>query len=214
MGLLSKISDKTSFTGAAVRDLAINVLNYAQSNDESSFVVTGVSAGCGKTTLAIGLARAMAVFGKRVLLVESSPGTSVLAARLGLGKCRGISEYLRGKPLEKLTEECGKNVFVLTDGRDEDQLFNKKKTEELFKKCKSDFDIVLLDSIDATSPAFHILPSMKTLLLVVDGDADGSESINSSLSLLEDRGASIAGLILNRKRQYIPQSLMQFLKLN
>jgi len=214
VGLLSKITDKTSDTGAAVRDLAINVLNYGQSNDESSFVVTGLSRGCGKTTVSIGLAKAMAVFGKRVLLVESSNGTSVLASRLGLSQGRGISEYLRGKPLEKLTEKYEKNVFVLTDGREEDQLFNMKKTEELFSKCKSDFDIVLMDSINIASPAFHILPSMKTLLLVVDGESDGSHVLASSMRLVEDRGASLAGLILNRRRQYIPHSLMRFLKLN
>jgi len=216
MRLFNKNSGKSPDAGALLRDLAVNVLTYAESREERSFIVTGLSSGCGKTTVALGLAEAMTAFGKRVLLVESSPGRSVLAGKLGLGKGRGISEYLSGsgKPLSGLIEEHKKNFFILTDGREQDQLFSLKKTEELYDKCKSDFDIVLLDSINISSQAFHLPSSIKSLILVVNGESDSSGLLASSLASIEDRGAIVAGLVLNRHRQYIPDCLMRLLRLN
>ncbi len=214
MGLFSKRHEQTPNRDAAIRDLAVHLLTYAEREDERSFVVTGLSSGCGKTTVSLGLARAMAAFGKRVLLIESSPGRSAMREKFGLGQGRGISEYLCGKPLAELVSEQEKNFFILTDGREQDQLFSMKKTEELYGRCKDDFDIVLLDSMNISSPAFQFFPSMNALILVVNGESDGQDILASSLKSVEDRGARVAGLILNRQRQYVPECLMQALRLN
>ncbi len=205
--------NKQQDMGAAARDLAINLLTHAERSGQRAYLVTGVSSGCGTTFVSIELARAMAAFGKRVLLAEASPGRSVLAQRLGLARGNGVSEYLLGKPLDGLIEERGKNLFILTDGRRDDQLFSIKETEELYGKSKGEFDIVLMDSVNVSSPAFHIPSSMDGVILVVNGESDGHEALASSIKEVEDTGARVAGLILNRQRQFIPDCLMQVLGL-
>jgi MinD-like ATPase involved in chromosome partitioning or flagellar assembly len=214
MGLLEKLQGKAPDMGRALRDLAINLLTHGAKSGEKAYVVTGVSTGCGKTSVSIGLARTIAGLGSRVLLVESSPGPSVLSERLGLGRASGVSEYLGGRPLGELIVEKEKNFYALSDGRRYDQLFSVKEMEELYAACKEDHDIVLVDSVNLTSPAFQIYPSMDGVILVVNGESDRQEKIISSIRDLQESGAHVAGLILNRHRQFIPDCLMQALGLD
>jgi len=214
MGLLEKLQGKTPDMGLALRDLAINLLSHGARSGEKAYILTGVSRGCGKTSVSIGLARTIAGLGSRVLLVESSPGPSVLAERLGLGSASGVSEYLGGKPLDDLIVEKEKNFYALSDGRRYDQLFSVKEMEGLYAACKDAYDVVLVDSVNLASPAFQIHPPMDGVILVVSGESDRQENIISSIRDLQESGADVAGLILNRHRQFIPDCLMQALGLD
>ncbi len=214
MGLLEKLQGKRPEMGPALRELAINLLSHGARSSQKAFIVTGVSAGCGKTSVSIGLARTIAGLGSRVLLTESCPGPSVLAERLGLGNAAGVSEYLGGRPLGELAAEKERNLFVLADGRRYDQLFAVKEMEELYARCREEYDIVLVDSVSLTSAAFQTHPSLDGVILVVDGESDRQETIRSAISDLQESGAQVAGLILNRHRQYIPDCLMQALGLD
>jgi len=78
----------------AIHKLAGTVLLRAQSGALHSILVTSADTGEGKSTLALALARVLALRGERVLLVEADLRRPRLAQTLGLGAGPGLAEVL------------------------------------------------------------------------------------------------------------------------
>lgn len=94
-----------SLVDEAGRRLRTNVDHLAQSRPLQSVAVTSATAGEGKSTAALLLAKAWAESGHTVLLLEADLRHPELALEIGLAKTTGLSNVLSGQlPLDKVIQ--------------------------------------------------------------------------------------------------------------
>jgi len=127
----------------------------AGSASVKTVLVTSAVSGEGKTTVALGLARAVADTGSRVILVEADLRHPSLSGRLGLnyeGRAGLAAALLGGQdPVDLLTNspDDPKNLKVLTVGQTSSHavdLLSSSHLAEAFARLASDADLVVIDS--------------------------------------------------------------------
>jgi capsular exopolysaccharide synthesis family protein len=117
-----------------------------------SLVVSSAEAGDGKTTIALHLAKAAALMGQRVLLVDANLQQPQIHTRLGLPNAQGLSNILvenlepkdliQRSPLED-------NLFVLTAGQllpNSTSLLASTRMPYLIEQFQTVFDLVIYDT--------------------------------------------------------------------
>lgn len=162
-----------------------------------SVVVTSASAGDGKSTVALNLAKADAGVGKKVLLIEADVRRPRLAGLLGLQSTTGLTEFLADPDasLADVTHQVpvgqrqngggsGNTLDVMVAGRVPDnpsELINSERMRALIREAEASYDLVVLDTPPVSMVADSIpLMSEVTAVIVVgrvgritSSDADG-----------------------------------------
>lgn len=128
-----------------------------------TIAIASPAGGVGKTTLAHAIAVAAAEFGKKTLLIDLDPGSS-LTFRLGLENPRvTITDFLTGTKLlsEQLTATSERFDFIAADSRLTSTL-DESAFALLLGNLPKDYDLVILD----TAPS--LTQSLKLALSVAD----------------------------------------------
>ena len=131
--------------------------------------VTSASGGEGKTTTALGLSRAIAASGRRVLLIDADMRSGALNRHINLPLGSGFEAILTGAAdLAQIGSLVRRdplsNVFVLANSGNSttppDVLFGGAAFDRLLRAARSTFDVIVLDMAAATCPAdlAHVLP--------------------------------------------------------
>jgi capsular exopolysaccharide synthesis family protein len=134
----------------------------------TSVGITSARPNEGKTTLAISLARASAMAGSRVLLVDADLRHASVSTMLGLPRQGGLAEVLRGTMAldDAVLADGASGMFVLVagiavDGRQD--LFGAAAVAALLEDAAKRFDLVIFD----TAPALAVSDA-RLLLRQVD----------------------------------------------
>jgi capsular exopolysaccharide synthesis family protein len=167
--------------------------------------ITAARPGEGKTTLTIGLARALAASGLRVLAVDGDIRQPSFDACFGIGGALGLTDYLAGLvPLEEviLSDELSalKVMAAGTQAKPALSLFLSPALGDCLGLLRAQFDVVLLD----VPPAFalaegRVLARLAdcALLCVRWGDTPRRVVIGAA-QLLAESGVQLAGAALTR----------------
>ncbi len=172
-----------------------------------SLLVTSASDGDGKTTVAAGLAVAIARAGKKVLLVDADYRHPSLGAMLGCGGDRGLSQVLSG-------QESSDGVIVRTRTEGLDFLDSGPRppnpADLLNSQALADVLLILTDRYDRVvvdAPSVLALPDARILGAMVDATvlvARVSKATRGAMVRSRDAllsvGARIAGLVINDAR--------------
>jgi len=153
------------------------VLRKVASEGHRVIMVSSATSGEGKSTLAEQLSRSLAESGHRTLLIDFDLRRPVLHQRFGVALEAGASDVLRQGADLKLTarQTESPNLFLLTAGKIRGSLLQEAQNgtlEAFFKECRSEFEIVVVDS----SP----------LLPVVDGRLVGQFADGAILTVAKD----------------------------
>lgn len=168
-------------------------------------IVTSPSPGEGKTTLASGLARSLAVEGKRVLLIDGDMRRPRVHTALGLREGAGLSDVLRGKTdlADAVVVDAATQLDVLTSGRSKESpiaLLRSDRLVGLMAEARMHYDVVIVD----TPP---LLPVADARLLARVGDAviltirwghTTRQAATLALRYLATVGTSLAGVVIGR----------------
>jgi len=98
----------------AFRDLRTNLL-FASGNVRS-IVLTSPQGSHGKTTIAFGLAATLARTGTRTLLIDADLRKGRMPEMLGIPATPGLSEVLRGTPVEEVVQHTSLDTLDLLPG--------------------------------------------------------------------------------------------------
>jgi len=159
----------------------------------------------GKSMISVNLAVAMAMEGKRVLLIDADMRCPSLHRLMGVSSDVGLSSVLTGTArLEKAVFRTKThNVFCLPSGPippNPTELLNSKTCRELFRAVADVFDVVLVDCPPAAglSDVQVISGLVDGMLLVASMNQTLRPCLDIAIRTLVQARAPLVGLVLNR----------------
>lgn len=204
---LESLTDASSFVGEELRLLASKVQDIRRERGITCLALTSTLPSEGKSSVAVGLAGALAREpGRRILLIEADVRRPSLTKTLGLPKAGGLSEWLNGGldyvPV-RLVEPGG--FFLLVAGKTElerPELLGSPRMDALLRAARGLFDFVLLDAMPVLPVADAVLMQdlVDGFLLVVRSRQTRRDAIQDALARL--RSDRVIGVVLNDHREY------------
>jgi len=203
--------------GDFLRELGIlrNSLDAALGDVRRPVVLfAGAVAGEGATTLATAYARLLALErSRRVLLVELNARRPAMGERLGLEPGEGIAQYLtEARPLSSVVQRLADTpgLDVITAGGSDAvkiQLNLERRFDKLLEEARRAYDAVVLDAAPVTtSPETPPLAErVDGVVLVVQTGRTKREVVQRALGILGQFEKTFLGVVLNRKKYYIPE---------
>lgn len=170
-------------------------------------LVTGATAGEGKTSTACNLAVVMAESGERVLLLDGDLRRPSVAKLTQLVGSVGLTDVLVGSAtIEEAVQPLGAvGVDVLTAGTvppDAGKLASSPQVGALLAEARTQYDIIVIDTApvlavaDATAMALH----SDGVLLVARVTKLKKQALHKALDNLETAGNRLYGIVLNDVR--------------
>lgn len=192
------------FAENAFKTLATNIRYASVDHEIATIVVTSSVANEGKSTVAIGLARALAQSGRRVLLVDCDMRRRSLAGMLGVHSLYGIYAVLSG-------EATIEDAVLATHTRGLDFLdcephipnpvdvLSSKRFRKLITDLQARYNTVIMDTppLGAFVDAAVASESADGTVLVARQNFVKREELRSSYDQLRKANANILGIIMN-----------------
>lgn len=203
------------------RRVLVKLLYPADHSAEvKSLLVTSPTRGDGKTSVSCNLAIAMAQANRRVLLVDLSSRRPEIERVFSMESGPGLSEVLSGErePAECLRTSTIDGLSILGPGERPQRLAGQLASREMLRFlewAEDNFDHVILDSppILLISDGKLLAPVVDGALVVVGAGSSTVGMVQRCLRDLEQVGANVAGVILNKQKMMRGGYLRENLKL-
>jgi polysaccharide biosynthesis transport protein len=171
----------------------------------NSLLVTSTIPGEGKSITAANLAVAMAIDGRRVILVDADLRRPTVHVKFGTQQSPGLTNVLVGHTAleEALRETSIPNLQLLTAGPlppNPAELLNSEPMQQLHQQLKELVDVVIFDSPPclATADAQVMAASVDGVLYVIQFGETKKSGIRHAVELLQQAHANILGVIFNK----------------
>jgi capsular exopolysaccharide synthesis family protein len=198
------LEDGDSDVAETLRALRINLLAAAQGGHATTLLITSPSAGDGKTTLAVALARLCAADGMRVLLLETDMRRPRIAATLGATRPRGsIEAVLTGRATMRdaihVDEESGLHC-LLSDysASNPQQLIESAAFNTMVEQARDEYQLVVLDSPPIMRVADAVVLSSYMVLFAVGWDRTSSDVLAEAMRRLPEDTRSRTATVFTR----------------
>ncbi|HEX6481879.1 MAG TPA: septum site-determining protein MinD [Ktedonobacteraceae bacterium] len=175
--------------------------------DSRVLTITSGKGGVGKTTTTANLGTALALQGKRVVVVDSDIGLRNLDAVLGLenrivydlvdvveGQCRLRQALIKDKRVPELY------LLPAAQTRDKNAI-NSVQMEQLCQQLRAEFDFVIIDSPAGIEQGFrNAIVGADEIIIVANPEMASVRDADRIIGLVEAAGKPEPRLILNRLR--------------
>lgn len=184
-----------------------------------TLLVTSCFDGEGKTTAALNTAFGLALGGaERVLLVDGNLGKPKLHDMFSTQSGPGLSDVLVGKIAieDTLHPTDYKGLVFMPAGTAQNELGNSippARMSALLDIVKDAFDYIVIDgtSIFNSSGPTRMAPLFDGLILVAACEQTKWEVVQSAEDKIRNSGGNILGVVLNKRKFYIPKKIYQWL---
>jgi protein-tyrosine kinase len=193
--------------------LSGNILSRNRRALPKTIMVTSSRAGEGRTTTAIAVAHALATeTDARVLLVDADTEAPSIGTCFGLEATSGLSECITGEGAVGIAGTDQDRLYVLPAGESPAQSSRALASErmaQLLADWSEQYDHVVLDSspVLTTSGPVLLAPHVDGILLVAECERTKWQVLETTQERLVGSGGNILGVILNKRRYYIPKLL-------
>jgi capsular exopolysaccharide synthesis family protein len=196
--------DPKSPISEAYRTLRTNLQFSKIEKTMKTILITSSGPKEGKSTTVANLAITLAQFGSKVALVDTDLRRPVLHSIFGMEKEEGLTNYMMGNvSFEKILRPAFmKNLTLISSGilpPNPSELLGSKKMENLIKKLRLQFDIVLFDSppVIAVTDAAILSTKVDSTLLVISAGQTNRDAVIRAKALMENVNTKLMGVILN-----------------
>lgn len=176
------------------------------------------SHGEGTTNIVLGFATSLAKGGEKVLLVDANVRNPSLHDFLAVDKKKGFVELiLRECSLNDVVKKTKTgNLKVITSGilhSNPFSLFESAYLDTLIDQMKIEADWVLFDSapINSYIDSVALASKMDGVIMIVQAEKTRWEVAQTAKKRIEDGQGKILGVILNRRKMYIPEWVYKLL---
>lgn len=205
--------------GWSVREKLLAVYQAIESSlpDKRSRVIAfvGANPGEGTSTLVREFGRLVSrELAKRVVLLDVEPGLGGHYEQFGVEFEDGLDAVVSGqRQLEDVLQPVhGDRLFLgclAASGTSASSVAASARFTELVGELRQGFDLVLFDTppVRNSSTALLILPQSDGVVMVVEAGKTRWQVADSLRQRVESQGKSIVGVILNKRKYYIPRSI-------
>jgi protein-tyrosine kinase len=181
-----------------------------------SIMFTGTAHGGGATTTAVNFAKALVRDNEvRVLLIDANMRTPNLKELFNIEKDEGLTDVVVNKHANnpfKVINCDPSYLFVMATGGSyvgPVGLFESKQFDEFLNNACEEFDYIILDSapISSFAEARVLCEKVDGVVLVIESGKIRRQVAMRAKKELEDAGARILGVVLNKRRYHIPEWL-------
>ena len=182
-------------------------LQFMLPNQDCNVVaLTSASAAEGKTYLAINLASAFAKLGKKVALVELNFREPCLAKVLNLPTNNALTSFVSqsnitiSEIVQTYNSEPLLDIYPAgTVPPNPSELLQNERTAQLFKQLRSQYDVVIVDTVGAciVSDTLSVAKYSDTTVVVVRANSTKNSNIYALNQLLEEGKLKNMGFVLN-----------------
>ena len=171
----------------------------------------------GTSTVAAEFAATLASTAEQpVLLIDANLRHPVLHTMFGVARDPGLADHiLNDVPLsECLRETDVPHLTVLPVGRRAvapPRVFSDPRMKRLLKDVRGRFAYVILDmaALVQYSEGFQLSRDVDGVVIVIKAGRTKRELVEHATELLKDAGARVLGIVLNRRRYYIPKFIYE-----
>lgn len=171
--------------------------------------VTSATDGEGKSTIALGIASAMAAdLDSPIVLVELNLNRPAIYKSLSIPPQPGLSEYLRGEcALPDALRQITENLFVLPAGdcrNDPARLIRMLTRANLLPRLYNSGAMLVLDLPSVLTASYGVLASSMAdaVVMVVRAGQTPEKMVKDAIGRLEE--STLRGIILNAARPTLP----------
>ncbi|MEM9447357.1 MAG: polysaccharide biosynthesis tyrosine autokinase [Cyanobacteria bacterium P01_E01_bin.6] len=204
-GKTSRTTFQASMFYESFRSLYTNIRFLGTDTPIQSLVVSSAVPSEGKSTLALYLARAAAIMGQRVLLIDADLRSPKHHARLGLPNIRGLSNlvsesfHLRDVVQQSPLDE---NMAVITSGPippDPVKLLSSRRMQSLMKQFHEHYDLVIYDMppIIGFSDSSLVAANTDGMVMVAGLGKTERSAISRALDDVKLSPVTILGVVAN-----------------
>ncbi len=186
----------------AFRTLRTNLMFLEGAGQPRTIALLSPNAGAGKSFCAIHLAESAVAVDAQVVLVDADLRRPVLHSRLRVNREPGLTEVLRGAPLEKglHTVDSFQNLRIIPSGAavsDTVAALGGRALHDVLEAL-DDAELVVVDTPPGDyADALAVAAQCDAGLLVLDAETTRRRATKQFIEALERTGASLIGVILN-----------------
>lgn len=196
-----------------------NLIASAEGQLPESLLITSCSPGEGKTTAAAAVGVSLAAQGTNsILLVDAHFLGPRLHQLLGQTNSPGLTEaVLNGQSWQEAIRPCkGLNLHFLPAGEYFDHpltVFRSPRFSSILEEMKEHFDCIIVDGPPflGVSECAYIAPMFQGILLVVACEHTRWQLVSVVRAKIESVNGHLMGVIMNRRKYYIPEFLYKIL---
>jgi len=177
-----------------------------------SLLFASSSTGEGTTTIVSSFARLLSIqTDEKVLLVEMNARNPSLRWKLGLNSQFGVTHFLDGRqPLEAIVQPAPQGSFDVVHVGESDPVKIQVNLDRTFplllRAALQRYDTVLVDAppVIGAPEVPPMASAVDGVVIVVRAGKTKREIVQRSLEMIEQFEGQVLGLVLNRKKHYIP----------
>ncbi|MGK7905017.1 MAG: GumC family protein [Hormoscilla sp.] len=199
----------------AFRSLHADLQFLSPDRPLQSLVISSALPSEGKSTIALNLAQAAAIMGRRVLLVDADLRRPAIHMMTDLPNAWGLSNLIStdSLDLQEVTQRspAEDNLYVLTAGQvppDPTRLLSSQKMRNLIEQLQNLFDLVIFDTPPLAGLADAKLLAVHTggIVMVVGLGQTDRSVLKQVLDGLKQSHTSVLGVVANGVKRYTSHS--------
>jgi capsular exopolysaccharide synthesis family protein len=191
------------------------ILTRLHEESVKTIMFTGAAHGGGATTTAVNFARTLVRDHQvKVLLVDANMRTPNLKEMFGIKNDQGLTDIILDKDTKpyKVINCDPSYLFVLATGGNyvgPVGLFESERFDTYLNDARDEFDYIILDSapLPSFAEARALCKKVDGVVLVVESGKIRRQVALRAKKELEDAGARILGVVLNKRKYHIPEWL-------
>jgi capsular exopolysaccharide synthesis family protein len=196
--------------------LRASLVSIAVPSGLHTVLVTAPNHGEGASTVSIGLASALGREREaRVLLIEGNLRTPSMRLNLPVANGAGFADFAAGRaaPEALAVRLEGHNFSVIQAGTLPAHGVDLELFDGLLTRLRPQFDFIVIDGppVNAYADSSVLASRVDGVILVVEADETPVVEAEMAKRQLAKVGARILGVVLNRRRSYIPAFLESIL---
>jgi exopolysaccharide transport family protein len=201
------IREPNSLFAESIQSLRLALRHIASDRDMKAILITSALPGEGKSTIAVNLARAAALCGDRVLLIDADLRRPSVASNLGFAPAPGLADVLAGEAdLHRAVQRDSLSPMHLlagdtaVSGAEAMALLSSRDLTTLIATARSTYDLVLLDSaplLPVADPRV-LVSQVDGVALVVASELTTKSAVRAALQETPGIETKILGSVMNR----------------